>query len=769
MFRHNLILALRYIRSKKIYASIILSSLIVGFVCANLMISFLVGEVTADQHHYNADRIYQIQSSDPFEQTKKRLAFVTEEFADYLLHNYPEVGGVCQISDTRNIALSNDKSAFEKMKIVASDAALFTFFDFPGYSPPASFDMSSIVLSQEKAAMLFGSVDAIGKIVSLRSDTVIQLVVAGVYKKSEARSHLNIDAVIHRDLIPSLSKSGSKFQSGGALYVFAQDAETASDLIDKINHDPKRPQLAGSTVDYFIQPLSQSYFNADNRLGFMTTRSTIFINIGYVVCVLVLFIAMFNFINLFLLFWQGRQKDVGIKKTMGISTRGLFAFSFIESGIYVAVAYLISILATYYLIPVFNEVFRATLSTSYFANIRVISSVGLLIFLLIATAVCIAVYKQSQMKPIGLLSRGLSRVTFSKGLFTVQFVVASVMAICSATIIQQMDFVKHGPLGFNRRVIQLEIPGKGNVSLAQALKQKILQMSGIQNVSVSSGNPISDNASVRFPLGNDQFYSPYLFAGDEDLIKTLGLQLLKGKLPTPGSNERLVNEELVKQFELKDPIGEKLPGTEDLIIAGIVKNFTIVSFKKEIPPAIIAIEQRSGKLLIDYRGLADDLLPKLEFIWKSVAADMPFSYRIIQDDLMANYREDTQFYKIIITLSTVCTILSSFGMFALSWAVIQNRTKEIGIRKVLGATPKDILNLLTITFTKRIAIAFLMGMPVAYYLVNQWLSRFVNRIDLNVWIFVMPAMGIIMISFLTLGFQTIKATRTNPVDEIKND
>jgi putative ABC transport system permease protein len=386
-----------------------------------------------------------------------------------------------------------------------------------------------------------------------------------------------------------------------------------------------------------------------------------------------------------------------------------------------------------------------------------------------ALVVILSVSKQWSMKPVSLMTKGSSKVTFSRLLFTIQFVISITLAICAVTIIQQMNYIENAPLGFNRHIIQLNTPDKKYSEMLPVLKQKISQLPDVNNVTAGSGNPIFGNMVTRYTLENEQFYTPYLFEGDEDFLKTLDLKLIEGELPSEKNNGKLVNQTLVRQFNLKTPIGEPVPGTKDIII-GVVEDFTCSSFKQEIPPVVISYNKTGQTLLVNYEGNnLSRLLPQLQAEWKGLFPDYPFAYRIVQEELMKKYREDTFFYKIIITFSIISMILSCFGLFALSWAVIQSRTKEIGIRKVLGATAVDILHLLTLTFTKRIGIAFLIAAPMGYYLMNQWLARFANKIELNIWIFGISGLIVITVAFVTLSLQTVKATMTNPVDEIRNE
>ncbi len=764
MIKHNLKLILRSLWTRRIYSLIILLSLTIGFVCTNILISFLVYENNTDTFHTQRERTFQVFSNDPFG-GKGLIAYIPDYFFDYLTTNYAEVKNVCQVANVDGITIEKSSNKYDDFKVLSVDSSFFALFNFPLLQGRKDKCLTSdkIILSKDKALTLFGTADVVGNLITVSTpDTTRELIVSAVVDKTIENSHLYFDALVHH--------STFKRFNGGATYALLTNADAHELLLKKINNDGQRPGLIGlGKMEYFFNPLTESYFSTDNKMSYMKTRNPMLLKVGYVVCGLVLFIASFNFINLFLLSWQNRRKEIGIKKTLGITRQSLFSFSLTEAGVYVLTGFLISLILTFYTIPVFNNVFEANLSPEYFLNVKVITLIGAVLFLIGALVVILSVSKQWSMKPISLMAKDSSKVRFSRLLFTIQFVISITLAICSVTIVQQMNHIENAPLGFNRHIVQLSAPDKKFSHALPVLKQKIIQLPDVSSVTVSNGNPIFGNMIVRYDLDNEEFYTPYLFGGDEDYLKTLDLKLIEGELPSEKNNGKLVNQTLVRQFNMKQVVGEQVPGTKDIIV-GVVEDFTCGSFKQEIPPAIISFHKEGQSLLIDYQGSnLSKILPRIQTEWMSVFPDYSFTYRVIQEELMKKYKEDTFFFKIIITFSVISMVLSCFGLFALSWAVVQSRTKEMGIRKVLGATPLDILNLLTLTFTKRIILAFIIAAPVGYYLMNEWLTRFANKIELSVWIFGIAGLMVTFIAFVTLSLQTVKATMTNPVDEIRNE
>lgn len=762
---YHMRLALRHLMKRKLYSIVIIASLALGFACTNFLITFVLSETQTDNFHPRSGETYQLFSNDPFGDNGQ-IAYIPAATRNYIAQNFAEAEAICQIGILNNAVFVTPNGSFQNVTTINVDDSFFSVFNFPlrAGSPDHALGGDLIVVSKAKAEAWFNTEDVLDKLVTLQvGDTSRVLKIAGILDEVPGNSHLHFDIVMHHSVLSNL-------WGGGASYMVMPAGSHTDRFMEKINKDRNCPGLLGpGSMQYALAPLQDSYFTAANKMPFMRTRSQSFITITAWVCGLIMIMSGFNFINLLLLSIQTRTKEAGIKKTLGISVGRMLKGALSEIFIYIASAFLLALLLLWASLSYFNLILETSLTWSHFMRLDIILAAMLVVGILgLIVIVWSAVY-QWRIPSVRLMKNTLVQVSFNKTLFTLQFIISITLAMCATTIIRQMNFLENEPLGFNRNIILLSTPGKNDVASPAILKQKLLQIPGIQQVALCNGHPISGNSIVRYDLEDGKFYTPFLFSGDEDYIRTLNLKIIAGKLPATGSTDKLVNEKLVKYFNLKQPVGELIPGTKDRI-SGVVSDFTCVSFKEEIPPVIIATVATAPKLVVDYSGSDWTMLvPKIEAVWKTIYPADIFSYRLIQEDLLQKYKADIFFYKTIVSFSAISMLISCFGLFALSWAVASGKTKEIGIRKVLGARTEDILKLLTLTFVKRIAIAFILAAPVAYYLMQRWLENFVYKISLSAMLFVVTAALVLVIAVITLSFQTMKAAFTNPVEELKNE
>ena len=744
-------LAFRHFSRKKIYSLVIVASLTVGFACTYLLVSFLVAESSVDTFPVKKERIFQLSSDDPFGGTGK-VIYATNVIRDYFANNFPEVEKVCLVGNLANAEIEVSRD-FTSVKLIEVDPTFFEIFDFPC----TTTKVDGLIMTSEKATQLFGTSAVLGREVVVRAaDTTLTLTINGIIENTKEKSHLKFDAIVNNTTFKS---PDPRFGRGGAGYVLLNNAGSVDALLAKVNSDSLRPTIFGDgNLGYYLDPLQKSYYSAANRMPFMQTRSETFILVGWIVCGLIFFMASFNFINLFLLSMQERRKEQGIKKTLGISLQQTIATFGAETLIYVLMSFALGLALVYMLLPMFNSILKTGLTFAYLGSFNIICIISITVLLLATVALLFSVLQQRKVVPVSMMRDTASKIRFSNIFFTLQFFVSITLCVCAVTIIRQMDFIENEPLGFNRNILQLRVESNG-----PEFKNRILQIPGVDHAALSEGNPISGNMITNYELEDGRKFNPYIFAGDEDLLATLDLKLLEGKV-----GNMLVNETLVRMFDMKDPVGKLIPGTKDDHISGVVKDFTCSSFKQEIPPAIISIRDKSKFLLIDYtQADLDKLLVNVRDAWKDFYPDQYFDYRVIQEELMKKYSEETMFYRIVAASSVVSMIISCFGLFALSWAVIRSRAKEMSIRKVFGAGIADILRLLTATFVKRLVIAFVLAIPPGYYLMDLWLSRFAYKVVVNGWIFVIAGGVLATVTLVTLATHLLKASLSSPLDEIR--
>ncbi|SDM75049.1 putative ABC transport system permease protein [Catalinimonas alkaloidigena] len=768
MLYTTLRLALRHLFRQKVYSVVILLSLILGFSFAHLLTAFVVRELNTDAFFSQQDCLYRLHSSDPFG-SDRSISFITDETSQYVAERFPEVEALCRVTELNRsgVTVRTQHASFPERQVLQADPMFFRLFDYPFREGSAvqALRPQTVVLTEATAQALFGDRRAVGESLTIQLDTAERLfTVAGVLATPAENSHLQFEAVVPYDAFPP--------QAGGAsAYVLLQPGTAPETLAAHINADAARPSLIGpGGAEYALEPLSEVYFDQDNAKGFTQVRNRWLVTLGWIVTCLMLFIASFNFINLFSVSLLERQKEFGIKKVLGASGGAIRSGAGVEVALYLGIALVLSSVLTYSLLPYFNDIFAASLDVRYLGDGKVVGGFGLLILVLGGAVTWVLSRYLARIRPVDLLRRASqARWRFNRVFFTVQFVISLALLICTAIFIKQTQYIQHKPLGFNRNLIELRPATPEQAGKLPVLKQELAQEPLVQHASLASGNPISGNMVIRYELPDGELYTPYALSGDEQLLVTLGLTLVTGRNIGPGEpNGKLVNEKFVRYFHLDDPIGAPVPGAPDETIIGVVRDFNSVSLKQEIPLYLIGYNPTPGRLLIDFSGAElATVLPRLERAWNEVYPDQPFDYALLNEELLTKHREDFFLYRLVVAFAVGSMAITCFGLFALAWGTARRKTKEIAIRKSLGASAGSIFTLLTWEFSRWIVLAFGLAAPLAYFLMQRWLDHFVYKTDLSGWIFVASGAVALGIALLTVSAQTLRAARANPVDSLR--
>jgi len=766
MIKNVFILTFRHFYKQKIYTLAIILSLSIGFCVANVLIGFIVHETNTDNFLFNKQNIYRLVSDDPWERGHK-VSFLSHDVVTYIINNFPEVNSSCTMNTIRNNGISGigDPDRFDDLTILGVDSTFFEIFDFPFYQGIAESALKhdNIILTKQTADILFGRNKLPDNELVLNIDTLsTELNVAGILEIPE-NSHLKFDALV------DLRHFSSSW--GGITYFLLSPNTSGKQFESKLHASSDIPSVLGNgKIDYFLQPLESVYWDEDNSRSFSKSRNHLYIWICMGITILVLFLAGYNFLSLFTVSFQKRWKEFGLKKVLGASMPVLRLTVVIEAGSYILISFLLSVGFTYLFLPQFNSLVSTGLSLPYISTYKVIAIISVILIIIVILVIIRISNLIIKINPLRLIGkRSNPKIRFNNMLIGLQFSISSILLICAILMIRQINFISEKPLGFHRNMLEVRAPAGYLSSELTLLKQELITAPGIESISVCSGNPISDNMIARYDLDDGSFYTSYIYFGDEDHLQTLGLELIDGEVPSSTNKDgKLVNQTFVELFDFNDPIGVRIPGDDEAYITGVVKDFNCSSLKHEIPPVIISNANYGACLLAKINmNQLNELLPEVEKAWQSRFPDYPFKYLFIDSELDKKHAGDSVIGKILITSSVLSIFITCFGIFALAWGASQDRSKEIGIRKVIGATSLNILSLLLKDYLFMIVAAFLVASPIAYYLMSKWLESFAFKINIDLTTYLIAGSMILIITLLTIGYQTMKSAHTNPVNELK--
>lgn len=767
MIKHIFLLSLRNLFRQKVYSITIILSLAVGFSVANILVGFNLRELKTDAHHSKKERIFRLVCEDPFGRDGY-ISFMESSIPEYLRNHYPEIEASSLINTLRYNGISKSGSS-EKMydlTLLMTDKSFLDIFDYPldQGNQRKAMGPEKILLDHEAAELLFGQFSSLDERIEISVDTSsIPLHVSGILQNTEQNSHLTFDGLVHIDDFRKIR--------GGVVYLLLRSGTDASELNSKINNDASMPGLLGpGKIKYNLQPLENVYFDVSNNRRFSKVRDKSFITIGWAITLAVLFLAAFNFLNLFFNAFLNRWKEFGMKKILGATITVFRLTAIFEVAVYVMLAFTLSVFITTMLIPWFNPVLGSEMRPDFYSDPHFMGIAVTVIFIISIVVIIRISGFIYRINPVSIFSiNSRFRTGYNLYMFGIQFIISMVLLVSSVTIMQQNHFIRNTGLGFNRNIVEVRAPLGSDQSKMEVFRNQVNTIPGIISSSLCSGNPISDNMIARYDLENGEYYTPYIFIGDEYYLETLGLKLLEGKIPSPGNpTGKLINEAFVRHFDFKDPIGEKIPGAGEDYITGVVQDFNIASLNQEIPPVIISVDNNFHTLIaripLDKLGF---IIPEFENFWRETYPEYPFKYLLISDELANKHSADLVFGKIISSAAIISILITCFGLFALAWGTAQGRSREIGIRKVNGASSVDILGMLSKLYLKVILIAALIGIPLSLYLMNNWLEKFAFKVDLGAFPVILSAILMLAVTFLAIGYHTIRSSMQNPADILR--
>ena len=782
--------AWRNLWRNKFYSTINIVGLAIGLAVGIMILLWVQDEYSYDSFHSNANRIYKINShigtgssAQVWQNAPAPLAVFSSQI--------PDIEKSVRVNDIEEEVLmkSNDKKFIES-KLAFVDSNFFSFFSFPllqGNKAKPFNNINSIVISASEAKKNFGNTNAIGKVLSTL--TYGDFTVSGVMQDFPHNSNLQYDMLLPMNLYAQLFieqggngvwKTMDEDLGSYASKIFFQLRPHASiqnieNKLAQAYRDKKGDMGKGNL--FTLQPIQTLHLIAPdgNRSALQMVR------IFLVIAVLILIIACINYVNLSTARSLVRAKEVSIRKIIGAEKYQLFIQFIIESTVLFFVASLLAVGIIQLLLPLYNSVSGKQLLFSIGdGNVWLVIGAAIVGTLLLASVYPALLL--SSFKPLlalkGQLSAGYSATSFRKALVVTQFIFSVVLIIGTLVIAKQLHYIRQKDLGYNKEQVFTFKLSNEAIKQYDAIRNDLSKQNNIVAVTTATDNIVGIHNTTGDANwdGKDQnsvfiVHAAYI---DENFVPFFKIKLATGSnfesWPSDSAHF-ILNETAVKKAGIENPIGKRFRMWQaNGTIVGVVKDFNYASLKQSVEPMIFLYNPFNWQIFIRTTGKdASKAIAATQKIWKEYDKNTPFQYSFLDDDYSNLYQSDEKAGILINAFTAVAIFISCLGLFGLVTFMAQVKTKEIGIRKVLGASVANITSLLSKEFIKLICLAFLIASPVAWWAMNQWLQDFAYRINITAWIFILAGFIVLLMTVITISFQSIKAALANPVKGLRSE
>ena len=796
MFKNYLKIALRNLWRHKGFSSLNIMGLAVGLSATFLIVLYINFELSYDSFHSKKENIYRLIAdvevpNDVLEIDRPALAV-----PPHLKDDFEEIADAVRIMSIP-LAVRNGDLKFKEENELAADATFFDMFDYKllqGDKASVLQEPYSIIVTPETAKRYFGSENCIGKTLTLLNEDIDNktFTVTGIMEEAPQNSRFRPELLISfstyfNGVMPNINDMWGTYDPEAFVRLnpnvnVAQLQAKFPDFLEKYSGDQMRQDK--SLVTLKMEPLQDVYLYSKRNQGLSGDIDSVYI--FSIIAVFILLIACINFINLTTARSVERAKEVGVRKVIGAKKNQLSRQFIGESIIIAILAFFVSIVLSTLALPAFKEVIGKEISSGIFSNPNYIVILLVTALLIGALAGIYPAFVLSSFKPVNVLkgsfSTGSRGILLRKGLVIAQFTISIALIIGTIVIYNQMDYMSSQELGFNKD--QVVVFETGYVPERKALQQKLKAIPEIKATSYTSSIPgvqgniayslIEDSSSEPLSVHLDAFFVDY------DFMDQYGLKVVAGRpfsksFTTDSTAAMIINERAVQLLGYSSPedaLGAHFSqwGKQGEVI-GVVQDFHYKSLQENINPMSITISGDGGDFLSVTLASNDiaQTLSTIEQEWNKTMPTNPFNYYFLDEAFDRQYRTQERFGKIFVNFAVLAIFISCLGLFGLAAYSILQRRREIGIRKVLGASVTTVINLLSLEFMKLIGIAFLIAVPIAWFAMKSWLDNFAYRIDLHWWIFALAGITASIIALTTVGFHAIKASLANPIKSLRTE
>jgi len=801
MTRNYIKTAFRSLLKNKGFTIINVLGLALGLATCLLIVFYVVDELSYDRFNTKADRIYRVNTDIKFGGNTSSYAIAPPPLAASL-SNFPEVEKAVRLITCIGTRFKKGNENIIENQVAYADPGVFDVFTLPmidGNPKNALTEPNTIVITERAALKYFNRTNVVGQYL-FRVTENKNFKVTGVIRNMPAQSHFNFDYLLS---MPSLATSRDNNWNNFSFstYILFKPG------VDYRNFEPKlntltrqhfgeanyaKMEKSGNYIRVNLTPLKDIHLLSNRQYELGSNSSITYVYIFSAIALFVLLIACINFMNLSTARSANRAREVGVRKVLGSSRKSLIAQFMSESIMVTLFATVIAVLTAWALLPLFNQMSGKELSISLSTLAWLFPSLIAIVLVVGVLAGSYPAFYLSGFQPIhvlkGKLSTGFKGSNFRSFLVILQFSISIFLIIGTLVIYNQLNYIQHKDLGFDRNRV-LVIKNVSVLGNAKTLKNEIKRIPGIENATISGFLP---TGSLRAPDAVFANKTPdpksamftEVWPVDEDYLNTMGMSIEKGRnfsgqLKTDSSS-MIINETAARMLGFyNDPLNKKLYSPEDhggktivkeYTIIGVLKDFNFKSLRDNITPVVMKLADNNDALSVKIKAQnPTPFASKIEQAWNSLSPNQHFEYSFMDDDFDAAYKLEQRTGTLFLSFTTLAIIIACLGLFGLAAYAAEQRNREIGIRKVLGASVAAITTLLSKDFIKLVLISIVIAAPLAWWAMHQWLQGFAYRQNIQWWVVASAAFGSIIIAFITISFQSIKAAMANPVDSLKSE
>ncbi|MES1215509.1 MAG: FtsX-like permease family protein [Bacteroidota bacterium] len=792
MLKNYFKIALRKLKKNKLYATVNIAGLMIGITSCILIGLYISHELSYDRFNKNGDRIVRVTTDYNFGDAPEKTALTGTKAGPQFKRTFPSVKDFARIyKRTRVVGFEN--KVFEEKNFLYADSSLLSMFSFPLSEGDASTALNApgkIVITQTAAKKYFGNQEAVGKVLKV-GDADFQI--TGITADAPSNSVIQFDFIAS---FASLDDAGEEhwMDANYNTYLLLNSEQSIAPLQTQVTQymkDVSKNELKKTGANYLtfhIEPLTSVHLHSALS-GFEPNSSIVYIYVLAAVALLILVIACVNYVNLSTAQSAGRGGEISMRKILGAEKKQIFSQFIGESFIIAMIAMILALGTAWLLLPYFNNLSGKQFQAPDLLNPYLLIALVILGIIISFASGSYPAFLLSNLKLIKVMKSGFSFTSGAgvrKSLIIFQFVISIFLVVSTIIILQQLHFIRNKDLGYNKNnIVVLPLDDKTSERF-DALKTEMSSLPQIQSITAAR-QPVNVEWGDQVEGEHGEAVTVNVIPSDEDFVKTFGVKIIAGtdftktdvmQMDTSNDDKNLqysfmLNESAVKAFGWKpeNAIGRRISRGKPGIVKAVVKDFHFHSLHEPITPLLIFLDNRRGNSIFIKISSADIplALGNLKKVWNARVTHRPFEYHFLDETYDALYKSEQQTAGVFTTFSVMAILLACLGLFALTAYAVVQRTKEIGIRKVLGANIPDVVVLLSKDFLLLVGIAIIIASPIAWWAMHRWLEDFAYRINIAWWIFAAAGAMTLVIALVTISLQAIKTALANPVKSLRSE